>query len=111
MSTKRFTGLIVLAIAGLLAAGCGGGSSSTSSTSSASSTSSTSSSTPSATKVAGKLVIDNESGSTWTCQFNPFNPAVTLTSLAAANLYTSALPPAGTVTSLIERINTRPSCV
>jgi peptide/nickel transport system substrate-binding protein len=26
------------------------------------------------------LVIDNESGSTWTCQFNPFNPAVTLTS-------------------------------
>jgi peptide/nickel transport system substrate-binding protein len=29
--------------------------------------------------VAGKLVIDNESGSTWTCQFNPFNAAVTLT--------------------------------
>ena len=25
-------------------------------------------------------MIDNESGSTWTCQFNPFNPAVTLTS-------------------------------
>ena len=31
-------------------------------------------------KVAGKLVVDNESGSTWTCQFNPFNPAVTLVS-------------------------------
>jgi peptide/nickel transport system substrate-binding protein len=30
--------------------------------------------------VAGKLVVDNESGSTWTCQFNPFNPAVTLVS-------------------------------
>ncbi|HTW13416.1 MAG TPA: ABC transporter substrate-binding protein [Solirubrobacteraceae bacterium] len=28
----------------------------------------------------GKLVIDNESGATWTCQFNPYNPAVTLTS-------------------------------
>ena len=27
-------------------------------------------------KIGGKLVIDNESGSTWTCQFNPFNPAV-----------------------------------
>ena len=25
---------------------------------------------------SGKLVIDNESGSTWTCQFNPFNPAL-----------------------------------
>lgn len=29
---------------------------------------------------SGKIVIDNESGSTWTCQFNPFNPAVTFTS-------------------------------
>jgi peptide/nickel transport system substrate-binding protein len=27
-------------------------------------------------KVGGKLVIDNVSGSTWTCQFNPFNPAL-----------------------------------
>lgn len=33
-----------------------------------------------ASKASGKLVIDNESGATWTCQFNPFNPAVTLTS-------------------------------
>jgi peptide/nickel transport system substrate-binding protein len=30
--------------------------------------------------IGGKLVIDNESGSTWTCHFNPFNPAVDLTS-------------------------------
>jgi peptide/nickel transport system substrate-binding protein len=37
------------------------------------------SSAAAATKASGKLVIDNESGSTWTCQFNPFNPAVTLT--------------------------------
>jgi len=29
---------------------------------------------------SGKLVIDNESGATWTCQFNPFNPSDTLTS-------------------------------
>ena len=33
-----------------------------------------------ASKASGKIVIDNESGATWTCQFNPFNPAVTLTS-------------------------------
>ena len=26
--------------------------------------------------VGGKLVIDNESGATWTCQFNPYNPSV-----------------------------------
>ncbi|MBV8445987.1 MAG: ABC transporter substrate-binding protein, partial [Candidatus Dormibacteraeota bacterium] len=31
--------------------------------------------------VGGKLVIDNESGSTWTCQFNPFNAAVNITSI------------------------------
>ncbi|HXX61768.1 MAG TPA: ABC transporter substrate-binding protein [Candidatus Sulfotelmatobacter sp.] len=32
-------------------------------------------------KIGGKLVIDNESGSTWTCQFNPFNPSVSITSV------------------------------
>ncbi|HYL41646.1 MAG TPA: ABC transporter substrate-binding protein [Candidatus Binatus sp.] len=26
--------------------------------------------------VGGKLVIDNESGATWTCQLNPYNPSV-----------------------------------
>jgi peptide/nickel transport system substrate-binding protein len=30
--------------------------------------------------VSGKLVVDNESGSTWTCQFNPFNSSVTFVS-------------------------------
>jgi len=34
----------------------------------------------SSSAIGGKLVIDNESGSTWTCHFNPFNPAVNLTS-------------------------------
>jgi peptide/nickel transport system substrate-binding protein len=48
----------VLAAAGLLAAACG-----TSSPSSSSKSSSTS----------GVLTIDNESGGTWTCDFNPFN--------------------------------------
>ncbi len=38
------------------------------------------SSAAAASQASGKLVIDNESGATWTCQFNPYNPAVTLTS-------------------------------
>lgn len=41
---------------------------------------SSASSTARAASASGKLVIDNESGATWTCQFNPFNPAVSLTS-------------------------------
>jgi peptide/nickel transport system substrate-binding protein len=61
VSIKRFKWLPLLAAVALLATACGGGSSKT---------------------VSGKLVIDNESGSTWTCQFNPFNPAVTITSFA-----------------------------
>jgi peptide/nickel transport system substrate-binding protein len=70
---KRFQGLMALAaVCGLLTA-CGGSSSSGSSTSSKTTAAS-------GGKVAGKLVVDNESGSTWTCQFNPFNAAVTLVS-------------------------------
>jgi peptide/nickel transport system substrate-binding protein len=41
----------------------------------------TSSAAANAGKVGGKLVIGNETGSTWTCQFNPFNSAVSLASL------------------------------
>jgi peptide/nickel transport system substrate-binding protein len=74
MSIKRSTWIVLLALVCLAVAGCGGSSSKTSSGSSATTTSAT------ATKVAGKLVVDNESGSTWTCQFNPYNPAVTLVS-------------------------------
>lgn len=59
---KRFRLLTVLATLGLLVAACGGSSGGNSSGAG-----------------AGKLVIDNESGSTWTCHFNPFNPAVSLT--------------------------------
>jgi peptide/nickel transport system substrate-binding protein len=59
MRRHKIIGLIVAA--GLLAAGCGGSSGSGSSSSSGAS---------------GVLTISNESGGTWTCQFNPFNPNV-----------------------------------
>ncbi len=65
---KRFQWLIALAAVCMMVAACGG------SSSSKSSGSSTNSAVVSGGKVAGKLVVDNESGSTWTCQFNPFNP-------------------------------------
>ena len=70
---KRFHWVVALAAVCILLAACGGSSTSSSSTSSKTTT-------VTASKVAGKLVVDNESGSTWTCQFNPFNPAVTLVS-------------------------------
>ena len=57
MRPRHLMTVAVLATAGLLAAACGG-----------SSSSGTSSSGPS-----GVLTIDNESGGTWTCDFNPFN--------------------------------------
>jgi peptide/nickel transport system substrate-binding protein len=75
---KRFAWLMALAAVCLLVAACGG--SSSSGTSSASGSSTSASTVATGGKVAGKLVVDNESGSTWTCQFNPFNPAVTLVS-------------------------------
>src|SRR3954471_12988620 len=85
MTMRRFKMLGALAVVTVVAAGCGGSSSKSSSTSSSQSSSPTGTSSSAGTtansgKVGGKLVIDNESGSTWTCQFNPFNPAVTLTS-------------------------------
>jgi peptide/nickel transport system substrate-binding protein len=57
---KTIVAAAAVAAAALLAAACG--------SSSPSSTSSTSSSGPS-----GTLTIDNESGGTWTCDYNPFN--------------------------------------
>src|SRR5437660_5319491 len=69
---KRFQWLAALVAVCMLTTACGGSSSSGSSTSSKTAVT--------GGKVAGKLVVDNESGSTWTCQFNPFNPAVTLVS-------------------------------
>jgi peptide/nickel transport system substrate-binding protein len=74
---RRIEGLIAVVAAAALVTGCGGSSSKSSSTTSTKAAAGTPANTG---KVGGKLVIDNESGSTWTCQFNPFNPAVTLTS-------------------------------
>ena len=82
---KRFKWLSLLAMVSVLVAACGGGNSTSNSTSTSSSGSS---STPASSgKVGGKLVIDNESGSTWTCQFNPFNSAVLGPGITFALLY------------------------
>src|ERR1700759_532598 len=59
MRPRHLMTVAVLATAGLLAAAC---------SSSSSSPSGTSKAAPS-----GGLTIDNESGGTWTCDFNPFN--------------------------------------
>jgi peptide/nickel transport system substrate-binding protein len=87
---KRFTLLTALAAVSVLATACGSSSSSKSS--------GTSPSAP--TTASGKVVIDNESGSTWTCQFNPFNASVTLVSfgfvyepLQYINILQSSAPP------------------
>src|SRR5436305_1570974 len=103
VTVKRFNCLIVLIALALVVAGCGG---SSKSSSSASSSTSTTSGTPAAGtpanagKVGGKVVIDNESGSTWTCGFNPYNPAVEMTSFAMVyeplmyiNILQSTKPP------------------
>jgi peptide/nickel transport system substrate-binding protein len=66
MRRLRLTTMLVAA--GVLAAACG-------------STSTAVGGTSNSGKVGGKLLIDNESGSTWTCQFNPFNPSVNITSI------------------------------
>jgi peptide/nickel transport system substrate-binding protein len=64
---KRFRWPLLMATACLLAAACGGANNTAT--------------------VGGKLVIDNESGSTWTCQFNPFNTAATLGLTAVGWVY------------------------
>jgi peptide/nickel transport system substrate-binding protein len=65
MRRARLTAGVVAA--GLVAVACG-------------SATTTPAPTANSGKIGGKLVVDNESGSTWTCQFNPFNPAVNITS-------------------------------
>jgi peptide/nickel transport system substrate-binding protein len=57
---RRLKAIGVLIAAGALAAACSSGSS-------------TSSSPSSSSGPSGTLTIDNESGGTWTCDFNPFN--------------------------------------
>jgi peptide/nickel transport system substrate-binding protein len=69
---RRLRTIGVLVAAGLLAAACssGGGGGKTSSSSSSAS---------------GTLTIDNESGGTWTCDFNPFN--LSYISYSLGNVY------------------------
>ncbi len=74
---KRLNWLILLVACTALLSACGG-----------SSNSSSSASTPASKNVVGgKLVIDNESGSTWTCQFNPFNSALLGPGITFALMY------------------------
>src|ERR1039457_2045512 len=68
-SMRHLRPMTVVVVAGVLAAACG------------SATTGGGGGTGNNGKVGGKLLIDNESGSTWTCQFNPFNPSVNITSI------------------------------
>src|SRR5690348_16832719 len=70
MRPRHLITVAVLATAGLLAAACGGSSSS----------SGTSSSGPNEV-----LTLDNESGGTWACDFNPFN--LSYVSFSVGNIY------------------------
>jgi peptide/nickel transport system substrate-binding protein len=64
VSMKRFAVLLVVS---MLVVACGG---------SSSKTSSGTTTTANAGKIGGKVSIVNVTGSTWTCQFNPFNPSL-----------------------------------
>jgi peptide/nickel transport system substrate-binding protein len=79
---KRFRWLILMGAVAMLATACGG-----SSTSSSTSGSNTTSTVASTGKVGGKVVIVNVSGSTWTCQFNPFNSSVLGPGITFALMY------------------------
>jgi peptide/nickel transport system substrate-binding protein len=71
---RRFKIIAVLLAAALLAAAC-----------SSSSNSSSSSSGSSKSGPSGTLTLDNESGGTWACGFNPFN--LSYISFALGNIY------------------------
>ena len=80
---KRFTWLMSLVAVCMVATACGGSASNGSSSTSSGATSTTANTG----KVGGKVVIDNVSGSTWTCQFNPFNSAVLGPGITFAPVY------------------------
>ncbi len=73
--------MLLLAATSVVAAGCG------SSSTHSSGGHTTATTPPSSTKIGGKLVIDNVSGSTWTCQFNPFNSSVLGPGITFALMY------------------------
>ena len=72
---RGFKWLVLLAAVCMLATACGGSSSKSSGT------------TANTGKVGGKVVIVNVTGSTWTCQFNPFNSTVLNTGATFAPIY------------------------
>ncbi len=75
MRRSRFLALVIAA--GLVGAACsGGGGGATSGPARV-----TGAPVANTGAVGGKLVIDNESGQTWSCQFNPFNPSVNIVSI------------------------------
>ena len=90
---RRIKGAAIAVTAGLLAAACGSSgkkttpaspsaTASTSASASVASGSSPAGSAPASTashKQGGTVTISNTQGQTWTCQFNPFNPAVNQT--------------------------------
>src|SRR5450432_3811014 len=99
---RRMKGAAIAVTAGLLAAACGSSGHKAATVSTATPVASASSSAPVTTsapassapasvapassaaptyKQGGTVTISNEQGQTWTCQFNPFNPAVNLEAL------------------------------
>jgi len=78
---KRSMWVVMLAAVCLAIVGCGGSSSKSSSGTGTSSTPAKSGT------VGGKVVIVNVSGSTWTCQFNPFNSSVLGPGITFALMY------------------------
>jgi peptide/nickel transport system substrate-binding protein len=69
---RRTTALVVVAALSLFTAACG---------KSGGTTTSSSPSAPANIKPGGTVTIANTQGQTWTCQFNPFNPAANAESL------------------------------
>ena len=91
---RRMKGAAIAVSVGLLVAACGGSShgnsNSTASGGSNPSTPTANNSSPSSNggsgatasyKKGGSVTISNEAGQNWTCQFNPFNPAVNALSI------------------------------
>jgi peptide/nickel transport system substrate-binding protein len=70
---RRSRAIAVLFVAGLIMTACG--------SKTQTSTNTTSGDAATTHKQGGTVTIANEQGQTWTCQFNPFNPAVNATSI------------------------------
>jgi peptide/nickel transport system substrate-binding protein len=80
-TSKATKALTVVAATALLVSACTSAKKKSSATPSGSSAPEGSSVGKAIHKQGGTLTISNEQGQTWTCQFNPFNPAVNTTSI------------------------------